>query len=198
MTGPVPHVSGEDSEYLRRGKRLDVDVAHRQGLTSCPWCGYEAAETKEHSMERYDIWYELPWIVEVVLNNTYYKVACAVVVSRCPECTKLSWLHRHLDKMAEMFEKRGYSYEGNEKLREPLNIDAIRQEMHSRGMRSVNEMLSAICHKCKHFKGLQKHYDTFWYHEFVCGRDGEDRVRTISHFRELDDCNAYDVEVNSE
>lgn len=193
----VPHVSGDDSKYLRRGKKLDVSVSHRQGLTDCPWCGFEATETKKHSMERYNIWYEKPWIVEVILNNTYYKVGCVVVVSRCPECAKLSWLHRKLDSMVDMFEKRSLGFEEKDELRDPLNIDALRKEMHNRGMRSVKEVLSAICHNCIHFKGILKHYDVFWYHQFTCGRDNEDRIRTISHFQEKDNCNAYEVKVKN-
>ena len=184
----VPHVSGDESQYLRKD---DVGVYHRRGLTDCPWCGYEFVESKKHSMEKYNIWYENPWIKEVVLNNTYYKVGCVVVVSKCPECMKLSWLHRHLDTMAEMFDEKSLRHEGSEKLRKPLNIDAIRQEMHNRGMKSVNEMLSAICHKCTHFKGILKHYDTFWYHKFICGRENEERERSIHWFQNPDDCDAY-------
>ena len=130
----VPHVSGDDSQYLRK---KNVDVLHRKGLTDCPWCGYEFADTERHGMRKYNIWYENPWIKEVILNNSYYKVGCVVIVSKCPECMKLSWLHRQLDSMAELFEKNGLRYEGSEKLREPLNIDAIRQEMHDRGSRAV-------------------------------------------------------------
>ena len=187
----VPHVSGEDSQYLRKD---DVDVYHRQGLTDCPWCGYESADPNdEYSMEKYDIWFRTPHIKEVVLNNTYYKMGMAVIVSSCPKCKKLSWIHRSLSTMSEFFFPHSWQDEDRVKaLTEPLVKEAIWAEMHRRGMENVQEMLSAICHKCEHFRGITKTFDSFWHHQMICARDEKERERSISHFQEADDCNAYE------
>jgi len=186
----VPHVSGDNSQYLRKD---DVKVYHRQGLTDCPWCGFESADPEDtHSMEEYDIWFRTPQIKEVVLNNTYYKMGCCVIVSSCPKCKKLSWVHRKLDTMSELFFHHSWQDENRVKaLSEPLDKNAIWGEMHRRGMESVQEMFSAICHNCVHFRGIIKTFDSFWYHKMVCARDGRERERSIGHFQKPDDCNAF-------
>lgn len=185
----VPHVSGDDSQYLRKE---NIAIAHRQGLTDCPWCGFEAAEPDKHSMEQYDVWYKLPWIKEVVLNGTYYKRGCCVVVSSCPKCGKLSWLHRELDGMSDLFFPDSYDKgERTSLLTKPLNKEAIWGEVHKRGMENVKEMLSAICHKCEHFRGIKKTYDTFWSYEMICARDEKEKERVIRWFQKPDDCNAF-------
>lgn len=188
----VPHVSGGEFPGLSRD-----DVIHRVGLTDCPWCGYEVYE-EEDRMDKYDIWFRLPHIKKVILNNSYYKVGHCVVVSGCPKCRKLSWVHRTFDAMTRLFEDDSWIEKDPERkerrdlLRKPLDIDKIRAEVHRRGMEAINEVLSAICLKCIYFKGLVKTYDSFWVQRFMCGRDDEERERGISHFQEPDDCNAYE------
>jgi len=188
----IPHTTKETSQYLYNKA---LAVAHRMGITNCPWCGYEYYRSydDEYSTRNYDIWFEAPWLKEIILRSPMNKIDSVIAVSKCPKCGELSWVHKELEKLVELFDPADYNYE-NRNMNIVKNLDAqkLRDEMTRRFIENINEFQNSICLKCKHFKGIKNSYYGFWKIEVYCDRSGEIKSTRVNWFQTPEDCNDYE------
>ena len=112
------------------GYSLDVlqGVRHRAGIFECPHCDHEP---KSHR----------GWVdqaLRLCLAIVDGKHGSAAVVSECPKCFKLSWVHQDLERMREY---SGY----------PVAWErAAEEERARRHVEALRHWAAGICARCRH------------------------------------------------
>jgi hypothetical protein len=75
-------------KVLARDDDITKSVFHRAGITNCPHCDYEPPNRLDR------LWFQLKHLRFIVMDSCHYKVAAIAVISSCPKCGELSWVHQ--------------------------------------------------------------------------------------------------------
>ena len=186
----IPHFFRDEGDsILNKLRKIDhIYAYHRGGVWDCPHCGWGDSND-------FKIWFKRPYIKEVHLQTRLFKLAHLVIVSTCPKCTLISWIHYEIDSVlrkkewADSYPEDGpapthYDYELIEKER-----DRIWAEEEALWNRS-------LCKTCKHrknepFQSYKGKYDKAIECEVtVTERDGHTWTRN-PHWDEDSGCEQY-------
>ena len=66
---------------------------HRAGIRYCPHCKFEGDD---------HVWYYEENVIEVAFNHPWRCRNGCIVISSCPKCKELSWIHYEIDFLIEV------------------------------------------------------------------------------------------------
>lgn len=105
----------------------DRSINHRADFKHCPSC--------DHAMEHTQ-WDKAA--VTLILDPSYYKAGSVTVVSECPKCFELSWVHESMS-----------SFQWNEAWPEDWK-QAVEKREAAVKLEAVREWGASLCHNCHH------------------------------------------------
>jgi hypothetical protein len=116
----------------RRVRRIvqtgdDRQINHRADFKHCPNC--------DHAMEN-EKWDEAG--VTLILEPGCYKAGCVTVISECPKCFELSWIHERMNGFGWNDAWPADWKEAVKKREASVKLEALRQ------------WGAGICHNCRH------------------------------------------------
>lgn len=126
---------------------------HREGVWSCPYCDWQ----DEH--RHMDKWYDKYHVEELIFGYWYGKVTGFIIVSTCPSCGELSWLHED------------YSYGARHLENHPELIKVIEEESNKRKDYVKDLWERGPCRKCKYLRKDKTEIQDYYIHK-ECGEDG--------------------------
>jgi len=131
---PMKKVPARKKRIIRSG--ADRQISHRANFHNCPSC--------DHRMETQE-WDDAA--VTLVLEPWCYKAGCVSIVSECPKCFELSWLH-----------KRMWGFQHDDTWPDTWKLAVMKQEAAVK-LQALREWGAGICHGCQHLKsGTVEHH----------------------------------------
>lgn len=103
---------------------------HRGEVVICPLCNKNIGHQD---------WFNLDSIKEIILKSSHNKSNTAIVISECPECFELSWIHKKLSELAKELSQNGL---------ESLSMQ-VNEEIRSRKEKIKNIWQDSVCRNCQ-------------------------------------------------
>lgn len=134
----VPHARTETPlfEILKADGILS---SHRRSITRCPFCDFGDWDTDWHSADL---------AREVILDHYMNKVESAIIISECPKCHNMSWVHRGLEYLI-------WDTEDNEN--SPFDKQLVQEEIERRKHNAYTDWENSLCKTCKFLTKPPKH-----------------------------------------
>lgn len=110
---------------------------HREDFETCPCCNYKMDADK---------WEKIAHIL--ILQPRYSKKGCVTIISKCPKCAYVSWVHEPMD----CFQYRDWPENWKKevkKLEEIVKLNALR------------EWAISLCGQCKKLKNGRIDHGTY-------------------------------------
>lgn len=138
--------------------QIETRGNHREDFETCPHC-----EKKTPNKQ----WDKAATII--VLSPTYQKKGCVAIISECPHCDQLSWVHNRMDYFSDWSDWPENVKKAVQRLHEAVKLEALRTWAnalcgHCKNLKdgTVNEGTYRTCtigmgpavEECKHFKPL--------------------------------------------
>ena len=121
-------------------RSLPDGILHRAGITSCPHCGF--ISSRGDIARSCDVWAEKA--KTLVLDTVHGKHGSVAVVSECPECFELSWVHQPFSFFSEWMDIYSVAWKR-----------AANAEHTRRHMDAVHTFADSLCAKCQHLRSLE-------------------------------------------
>lgn len=137
---------------LRRRQRVvssgaDKGVAHRVDFSTCPEC--EHRDWQNATKLSHEEW--MKRAVTLVLEPVIWKGGCVAVISECPKCFELSWVHQRFSSIYWATEWFPAEWRNRaRKLSDTLKLEAEAQ------------LSASLCTGCLHLKRPTTDYVPVW------------------------------------
>lgn len=156
--------------FTRTSPLLDrQDCWHRIGVSDCPHCGADY-----HGKDLY-IWDKYPHVAHVIFEAKYRKIGMFVVVSTCPKCHKLSWVHHEYDSIIRAVECDLECLPESER-RLMYDLDKLKEARAKILKKLDDEWNRSLCKKCVNLNQdkleLKRKGYTYYNHTECDGRSG--------------------------
>lgn len=123
-------------KILKHESQLLDDICHRAGITMCPECDYDG------DLESWGIEHATHIILD---PQIYLKSDSIIMISPCPKCGELSWVHQRID---------GILSDASRKKIPESTIVKIKKERIRRIRNSVDQLYNSPCMTCANVADL--------------------------------------------
>ena len=186
----VPHFFRDEGDcILNRLREIDhIAVYHRRDVWSCPHCGW--GDSNE-----FDVWFKTPYIKEVHIQSRLFKLGHVVIVSRCPKCREISWIHYEIDNILQKKEFADL-YPEDDPAPTHYDYDIIKKERDRLWSEEQEVWDNSLCKTCKHrtsepFQSYRGKYSISIDCEVIIIEKGMDPWTLNLHGRNKEECKHY-------